>query len=367
MPAGEHASDEQLNALIDGALSVDELEAVERHVAGCLVCQAHVGELRGVVAMVRSLPEPRLRRSFQLGPEHQRAGSPWTRLAALLLPALPALRATTVAVALLLAGVSIRNVTNDPADDGLQSDIPVAIVATSPAEPPTESAERNTAELQTNQQPVMTTAESAPVIEAGLDEPEEATNDVFASEPADGTFAFEEAEADDESAGSSSLEAPAPEAAEDAAADSELAQPAAKLPPGGSSGSAPADAIGGGEADEEIADTSNGGTGSAAGDTSADENIAMAALAPESPTVAATPTATHTATATPTSTATPSPSPSPTPTPTPAVDDTRESTSSAGRDGWEVLQLGLAIALIVLIAIVIAAGQIRSRQDRSAS
>jgi anti-sigma factor RsiW len=48
----------ELSAYIDGALAPAAQAAVEGHVAACVVCHAHVAELRATVALVHALPDP---------------------------------------------------------------------------------------------------------------------------------------------------------------------------------------------------------------------------------------------------------------------------------------------------------------------
>jgi len=48
----------ELSAYIDGALATAAQAAVERHVAACALCRAHVAELRATVALVHALPDP---------------------------------------------------------------------------------------------------------------------------------------------------------------------------------------------------------------------------------------------------------------------------------------------------------------------
>lgn len=383
LPGGVHASDEQLNALIEAQLDDAEREAVELHVAGCDTCQTHLAELRGMLAMLRALPEPAPNRSFHLGPEHVKSGaSPWSRLAALLLPALPALRTATVAVALLLAAVSIRNVVQDPADRGPVSESGTSALNTEPpVTAPTQSAGQNTAELPSNQQPTQPTIAAQSAF-AETEEPasERTESDIAptaagaaggavnrdttadqasaadsapAADPADAFESSNESEDSMTFADASEETGPA-----DGAGDS-----AAKTQAGDADDSASANQVGESGADGEIAGDA-AMTGLADEETNADEDISMAAIAPppSSPTVEPSPTATATATATalPTATQEPSPTVEPSPTITPAPVDSVAASAGETRDGWEIAQLALAIALIVLIALSIAATRLRS-------
>src|SRR5512138_2322487 len=57
---------EQLSAALDGMLTPNEQAALEMHLAGCETCARELEELRQVRALLRSLPEPALPRSFLL-------------------------------------------------------------------------------------------------------------------------------------------------------------------------------------------------------------------------------------------------------------------------------------------------------------
>jgi hypothetical protein len=60
------AQRERLSAYLDNELPTAERMALERHVAGCVRCAAELAELRQVVALLSTLPPPRLPRSFVL-------------------------------------------------------------------------------------------------------------------------------------------------------------------------------------------------------------------------------------------------------------------------------------------------------------
>ena len=49
---------EQLSAYLDGALTPAERAAVDTHLGSCADCRARLAELRGVSALLRSLPDP---------------------------------------------------------------------------------------------------------------------------------------------------------------------------------------------------------------------------------------------------------------------------------------------------------------------
>lgn len=57
---------ERLSAYLDDELGADERAALERHLPGCARCQAELADLRGVRALLRTLPAPAAPRSFVL-------------------------------------------------------------------------------------------------------------------------------------------------------------------------------------------------------------------------------------------------------------------------------------------------------------
>src|SRR5829696_1579676 len=147
---GAHLGEETINALIDRSLAPQEAASVRAHIDTCGDCRATFVQLRATRELLRGLRAPLPGRSFQLGPEYLSARqSVWTRLASVLMPAFPALRAATVAVALLLAAVSLRNAVNDPASRGPVSEAPM-IAQTDQLTQVTEE-DQNTAALESNQ------------------------------------------------------------------------------------------------------------------------------------------------------------------------------------------------------------------------
>jgi hypothetical protein len=355
---GVHATDEQLNAMLDGALEAAERAEVERHIDNCATCHTQLVELRGMTAMLRALPEPRLRRSFQLGPEHQRRyDSIWTKISSWLLPTLPALRAATVAVALLLAAVSIRNIVDDPAERGVVSDFSPSMQTSVPTEQPTESSSRNTAALQTNQRTAAPTVESDSVSqpEAEMSDGEEQVTS--ATEPTNQGYA-PDAPAPDEGMSAESAQAPMADQSTGAAFAGGGTAPASAKSSGGDTSSSGADETGDADINETMLAPSGGDGESASMVTSADDNVAMVAAAPASPSPAPSPSATPLSpTATPTPTVTPTPSPSATPMPQPTATPSpvvvNASTRGGSIDGWETIQLILAVALVLLIVLLL--------------
>ncbi len=62
----QHLTTEQLSALLDGEVSVEEKTQWEAHLATCQRCQQELASLRRTVALLRALPQPALPRSFEL-------------------------------------------------------------------------------------------------------------------------------------------------------------------------------------------------------------------------------------------------------------------------------------------------------------
>ena len=61
-----HLTTEQLSALLDKQLPVDEQAAYEAHLNTCRQCQRAMANLRQTVALLHALPQPTLPRSFTL-------------------------------------------------------------------------------------------------------------------------------------------------------------------------------------------------------------------------------------------------------------------------------------------------------------
>ncbi|MEA2640857.1 MAG: hypothetical protein QOF51_2251 [Chloroflexota bacterium] len=81
---GEHATTEELSALLDDALTEEERLVVEAHLASCAACAAELDHLRSVVAMLHVLPDVRLPRSFAIPATQRLAAEPrFVRAAAL--------------------------------------------------------------------------------------------------------------------------------------------------------------------------------------------------------------------------------------------------------------------------------------------
>lgn len=97
-----HIANDDLSAYLDGAVDDRVRAAVEEHLATCAACSAELTDLRATVRLLRSLPVPAPRRSFQLGPEHARPRPP----KGVALTLLPVVRALSVAAAIALLVVS---------------------------------------------------------------------------------------------------------------------------------------------------------------------------------------------------------------------------------------------------------------------
>ena len=175
----EHLSGEQLNRYVDGDLSVDERRSADLHLSACDRCAEELADLTTISTVLRSLPLARVPRSFQLDASYARSSTPfWQRFGAMLLPALPAMRAGTIALALAFSAVTAYRVVDDGAqreDSGM-----IAQPITSPAAP--------TATLVAAGRAVETVEivieETAIESEAGGDTEISASADVFAEDDA---------------------------------------------------------------------------------------------------------------------------------------------------------------------------------------
>ncbi|MBA2248424.1 MAG: zf-HC2 domain-containing protein [Chloroflexia bacterium] len=103
MSAGErHIATDDLSAYLDGMVDDRVRPAIEAHLTTCAACRAELAGLRDTVRLLRSLPAPVPRRSFQLGPEHAKPDPP----KGVILTLLPVIRALSVAAAIALLVVS---------------------------------------------------------------------------------------------------------------------------------------------------------------------------------------------------------------------------------------------------------------------
>ncbi len=349
---GDHLADEVLNAFVDRTLTPDEHSRAAAHLESCNDCRKIFGGLIATASLLRELPQPVLRRSFQLSPEMARASAPiWVRLGVLLLPVLPALRTGTVAVALLLVAVSARNALVDSDGSDSFSDIPQATIQLPAAQTTvTESAARNTAQIQTNQ----VASTEVPVGETMPNEAEsdfavsadEQTASVPTDEPVDDASGFQSdaaakgTDGETESTGNEEAEEPGSVGDDTFAADV-------------AGGSVPDSAdVGDAESTEGDADNS---TMAMIVDASPE---ATSTTIP-SPTASSTPTAT--ATPPPTATATATASATATVTPVPTVEPQVSATQSDDDSTWRAAQIVLAIVFAVLLVLLVLLYRLRGR------
>jgi hypothetical protein len=116
-----HLTEDELNQYLDDQLSATERSDADAHLSTCESCQATLTDLSIIVAMMAEIPSAPVPRSFQLGPEFARQPkTSWSRLANVLLPMLPVMRAGTIALALALGGVTAYRVVQDPPDSSFQ-------------------------------------------------------------------------------------------------------------------------------------------------------------------------------------------------------------------------------------------------------
>jgi anti-sigma factor RsiW len=110
----QHLTDTELNELVDGTLPASEAAAARAHLATCAECDERYRTLHATVSALRHSPSLMPRRSFQLTPEQaklpQKAPSWLDRFAQRIVPGIPALRAATLAAALLLISVTAIDV-----------------------------------------------------------------------------------------------------------------------------------------------------------------------------------------------------------------------------------------------------------------
>jgi hypothetical protein len=365
-----HLTPEQLTAYLDGGLPAGERTRLDDHLRECLDCRHELIDLRSTVVLLRGLPEYRPRRSFQLTPEQVDATRPWwERFGLRLLPALPALRAATVAAAILLVAVSAGEVIRDrsenstPNQPAVSGTTAVATTQTTGASAPT-ALPRPTQEEAVAKQPPETAQSDAlrqtqptPVPTSGAGEAagapapaptttEASENEAPAEEPTGGDAA--EAEAADDTAQTDAAAAPAAGAAatETAAGD-------------GDGESIAMAAIADEATTTVVITTTASGGGSAAASKASTDQATIPAASPALP----TPTATApTPTAAP---ATPSPraeAATPAATPAPVDTDRQPAASDDGVSGWRIAQIGLVVLVLWLAVTVIGLQRLRRRQ-----
>jgi hypothetical protein len=309
-PVDHHLTGDELNRYLDHDLSPAERAQAEAHLSTCPECRATLGDMQVLASLLQELPEIRPPRSFQLGPEHVRQPSFWSRLGAMLMPMLPAMRAATVALALMLGGVTAFRVIDESPTSG-----PVSEQAADLSFTPTSSS-------LSVQMPAVQEPTTAPTSAE-----ESAPN---AAEP-------NEAPANKSSGASGGAGAPAESG------------PGNKQAPANRSAGSTEMQLPGHPGPSSAADDS-----SAAASSGPANNTVMIAVDAASPT--ASPTATVSPTASPTATATATATPSPTPTPAPAARATSEDDSWLG---W--VQGVLAVLLVAFGAGVVGLTRFRNR------
>jgi hypothetical protein len=330
---GEHLSEELLNRYLDGDLAHEERQAADLHLAVCDGCSTRLAELMTIATLLRELPEIRAPRSFQLDPSHARKPMTlWQRFGAALLPALPAMRAGTIALALAFASVTAYRVVDDPAETGTFKE---------------DSALQSEPMTSTSIAPTFTIAAAG----RGVETVEVATETANQDEAADSGLASEPPAAEDQ-----------PFIEEDesgSSADSELEQP------GDGGDAAPAGESADDASEEtmtmfEAPDESDGESDSAEPEASDSTSLEMVQMAPEAspsaeatPTVTALPTESATATATATTVV---PTPLPTEVPAPAAQEGSDDSSWLGR-----AQLVLGVMLALLGGLVVGVQRLRRK------
>jgi hypothetical protein len=320
--AARHLDLDQIAAYLGRELPTADQRAAAAHLAACVDCRREAAELRATVGLLRGLPQYAPRRSFRLGPEHAHpVGPAWV---VRLLPALPALRLASGAVAALLLLVSVGGFVSDrgaapgfqstsleaPQSDGAPSTAGgAAVTTTAPPAAPAPAPAQPTAALPVQQ------ARSAPSAGAANGGNGSAIDPV--AEADEGTTAMDGAAAG----------APAP--------------------------AGPAAASGLAEAETDLAAGETAGR-ETAGDRAGAPTIPPATLLPG----AAPDPAYSTQVA---AGAAPAPTPSPVAAPPALPDPGSEPAAPPFVSGWRRAQLGLALLLIPLLAALAAAEWMRLR------
>src|SRR6476620_4423823 len=126
-----HLSEDELNRYLDGDLDSAERARADAHLSHCVDCRSSLADVQMLASLLRDLPQVDVPRSLQLGPEFAQPASLWDRLAALLLPMLPAMRATTVALVLMLGGITAYRIAEDETSSGTVSELAAPAATTS--------------------------------------------------------------------------------------------------------------------------------------------------------------------------------------------------------------------------------------------
>lgn len=368
-----HLTPDQLTAYHDGDITTAERLNLDEHLRTCPACRRELRDLRSTVALLQGLPEYRPRRSFQLTPDRVTAAhSWWERLGFRLLPALPALRAATVATAILLVAVGVGDVFRDRSDSN--------------------RSPHTTAQIQPTTRPTTQGIVAAPTKTAGASAPTAAPPPPQPQQAAKGSTAAPRVAAARNLQVTATTASGASEATvmgsggqdtsgqqetsngglqANSAAAPAAAQAAATETPVGTSGATRSLAVAAApkNAATEPQSAANGGHGGSASDTSASEGVAGEAMSAPSP--AASPLPTPLPSPMPaTPTALPSPSsPAAVPAAPPAVSAApvtgQPATAQKGEEGvsgWRFAEIGLAVLLAWLAVTVIGLQRLRGRQ-----
>lgn len=106
----EHLTDAELNELVDGTLAASATARAKAHLTDCAECDERYRTLLATVSALQTAPSLMPRRSFRLTPAQakspEKSPGRFDRFAEWIVPGMPAIRAATVAVALLLLSVA---------------------------------------------------------------------------------------------------------------------------------------------------------------------------------------------------------------------------------------------------------------------
>lgn len=387
-----HLTLDQLTAYLDGDLAPEERVRFDDHLRTCRDCRRELTELRSTVALLNGLPDYRPRRSFQLAPERIAATRPWwERLGFRLLPALPALRAATVAAAILLVSVSAGEIVRDrtgnhpaPPEAAFVQPTVVATNQTLPAPPPT-STTRSLAPTVTPHQAAAAQAPKAPTptIQAETIRPAPVTQTAApqgnagsgagVAEPTSestGNEAAVEAPSGGDTSGAQETSGTTVQSDTAAAPPAAAAAPAAtETPTEGESDTAQVAMAAAPAEPTTTPGPASGGEGgrNAVANRAADESTAAKASPPAAPPApSASPTPTEVPASSTPLPATPPPTAVPaTPTPLPATPVTASQPAAengGGVSGWRVAQIALAFLLLWLAVTVVGLQRLRGRR-----
>jgi hypothetical protein len=134
----EHLTDAELNELVDGSLSPTETGRANAHMQSCADCTERYQTLLATGSALQAAPSLMPRRSFQLSPEQakipEKQPSWFDRFANWIVPGVPAVRAATLAVALLLISVTAIDVLTHQSNDSENAG-PIVMRQAEPTQP----------------------------------------------------------------------------------------------------------------------------------------------------------------------------------------------------------------------------------------